>query len=92
MKNRCLMSDLHWNVARRSRYQVQTASEATDTAEKYTGNSSTCGFVELGDHLAIGYFEQETKKENNNTCLEEVWEEFPHLRNMKCVLLWRDAV
>lgn len=36
------------------------------------------GSVELGDHLAIGYFEQEAKTENNLTCLEEVWEEFPH--------------
>ncbi|WP_203247704.1 ABC-F family ATP-binding cassette domain-containing protein [Sporosarcina beigongshangi] len=36
------------------------------------------GSVELGEHLEIGYFEQETKSDNNNTCLEEVWEEFPH--------------
>ncbi|CAM3168961.1 ABC-F family ATP-binding cassette domain-containing protein [Filibacter tadaridae] len=36
------------------------------------------GSVERGDHLEIGYFEQETKSENNNTCLEEVWETFPH--------------
>lgn len=36
------------------------------------------GSVELGDHLEIGYFEQEMKTENNRTCLEEVWDEFPH--------------
>lgn len=36
------------------------------------------GTVELGEHLEIGYFEQETKEENNRTCLEEVWETFPH--------------
>src|SRR6185437_14707527 len=36
------------------------------------------GSVELGEHLEIGYFEQEIKSENNNTCLEEVWEAFPH--------------
>lgn len=36
------------------------------------------GSVELGEHLHIGYFEQEIKSENNRTCLEEVWEEFPH--------------
>ncbi len=36
------------------------------------------GSVELGDHLEIGYFEQESKSENNHTCLEEVWEAFPH--------------
>lgn len=36
------------------------------------------GSVTRGDHLEIGYFEQEAKSENNNTCLEEVWEAFPH--------------
>ena len=39
---------------------------------------SLAGSVELGDHLEIGYFEQEMKTENNRTCLEEVWDEFPH--------------
>lgn len=36
------------------------------------------GSVQLGDHLHIGYFEQELKDIGNNTCLEEVWEEFRH--------------
>lgn len=36
------------------------------------------GSVELGDHLEVGYFEQESKTENNQTCLEEIWEAFPH--------------
>ncbi|RBP05980.1 ABC-F family ATP-binding cassette domain-containing protein [Rossellomorea aquimaris] len=35
------------------------------------------GSVELGDYLHIGYFEQEIKTRNNNTCIEEVWNEFP---------------
>ena len=35
------------------------------------------GSVELGDYLSIGYFEQEKKYENNITCIEEIWEEFP---------------
>ncbi|WP_044339101.1 ABC-F family ATP-binding cassette domain-containing protein [Rossellomorea aquimaris] len=35
------------------------------------------GSVELGDYLHIGYFEQEIKSKNNNTCIEEVWNEFP---------------
>lgn len=35
------------------------------------------GSVELGENLAIGYFEQEMKGENKNTCIEEIWEEFP---------------
>ncbi|MGM0852233.1 MAG: ABC-F family ATP-binding cassette domain-containing protein [Bacillota bacterium] len=35
------------------------------------------GSVELGDYLYIGYFEQEIKTKNNNTCIEEVWNEFP---------------
>ena len=35
------------------------------------------GNVELGDYLAIGYFEQETKKNIETTCIEEIWSEFP---------------
>lgn len=34
------------------------------------------GNLEIGENQAIGYFEQEIKKENNNTSLEEVWNEF----------------
>ncbi len=37
------------------------------------------GSVELGENLEIGYFEQEIKGENKNTCIEEIWEEFPSL-------------
>ncbi|MGG4549122.1 ABC-F family ATP-binding cassette domain-containing protein [Rossellomorea marisflavi] len=37
------------------------------------------GSVELGEYLHIGYFEQEIKTENRNTCIEEVWNEFPSL-------------
>jgi ATPase subunit of ABC transporter with duplicated ATPase domains len=36
------------------------------------------GTVNKGEFLHIGYFEQEVKEQNNNTCIEEVWEEFPH--------------
>jgi ATPase subunit of ABC transporter with duplicated ATPase domains len=36
------------------------------------------GTVTKGEFLHIGYFEQEVKEQNNNTCIEEVWEEFPH--------------
>lgn len=36
------------------------------------------GSVELGDYQYIGYFEQEIKEANYNTCIEEVWKEFPH--------------
>lgn len=35
------------------------------------------GSVELGDYLEIGYFEQEMPKGNTNTCIQEIWEEFP---------------
>ncbi|MFT8312811.1 MAG: ABC-F family ATP-binding cassette domain-containing protein [Clostridium sp.] len=34
------------------------------------------GSVTLGDYQQIGYFEQEIKKANYNTCIEEVWNEF----------------
>lgn len=35
------------------------------------------GSVERGDNLDIGYFEQEIKDANYNTCIEEIWKEFP---------------
>ena len=34
------------------------------------------GKAQLGDYLHIGYFEQEVKP-SENTCLQEIWEEFP---------------
>ncbi|SHI94048.1 ATPase components of ABC transporters with duplicated ATPase domains [Geosporobacter subterraneus DSM 17957] len=38
---------------------------------------SLSGSVELGEYLYIGYFEQEIKEANYNTCIEEVWKDFP---------------
>lgn len=35
------------------------------------------GKVVLGDYLSIGYFEQETPKGIETSCLEEIWQEFP---------------
>lgn len=35
------------------------------------------GKVVLGDYLSIGYFEQEMSQDNNNSCIEEIWAEFP---------------
>lgn len=35
------------------------------------------GSVELEDYLSIGYFEQEMAPGNTNTCLDEIWKEFP---------------
>ena len=35
------------------------------------------GSCTQGENLAIGYFEQETSPENRNTCIEEIWKEFP---------------
>ncbi len=35
------------------------------------------GKVELGDYLYKGYFEQEMTGAQNNTCIEELWTEFP---------------
>ena len=40
-------------------------------------NPALSGSVEQGENLEIGYFEQEIKEENNRTCIEEIWEEFP---------------
>jgi ATPase subunit of ABC transporter with duplicated ATPase domains len=41
-------------------------------------NNPISGSVELGDYLYIGYFEQEIKEANYNTCIDEVWNDFPH--------------
>lgn len=41
------------------------------------------GKVELGDYLEIGYFEQESSKDNYNTPMDEVWSEFPGLSNFE---------
>lgn len=41
------------------------------------------GSVELGDYLELGYFEQESSRENYNTPMEEVWSEFPGLSNFE---------
>ena len=35
------------------------------------------GTCELGEDLQIGYFEQEVKGVNTNTCIEELWQDFP---------------
>lgn len=35
------------------------------------------GQVQLGDNLEIGYFVQEAKDANYNTCIEEIWKKFP---------------
>lgn len=37
------------------------------------------GKVTLGDYLYQGYFEQEMTGAKNNTCIEEIWREFPSL-------------
>lgn len=38
---------------------------------------SLSGTVETGEFLYTGYFEQEIKEANYNTCIDEVWKEFP---------------
>ena len=35
------------------------------------------GSVTQGDYLSIGYFEQEMSGDGSNTCIEEIWKEFP---------------
>jgi ATPase subunit of ABC transporter with duplicated ATPase domains len=35
------------------------------------------GSVQKGDYLEIGYFEQEMSGDANNTCIDEIWNEFP---------------
>lgn len=35
------------------------------------------GYAQLGEYLAIGYFEQEMSQSVETTCIEEIWNEFP---------------
>lgn len=35
------------------------------------------GFVEQGDYLEVGYFEQEMSGSGDNSCIEEIWQTFP---------------
>ena len=46
------------------------------------------GFVTRGEFLEIGYFEQEIKEANHNTCIEELWQDFPSLdqRDIRAML------
>ena len=55
----------------------------TNGIEKTTFLKSVLGLIpavkgkaQLGDYLYIGYFEQELEG-SNNTCIEEIWQEFP---------------
>lgn len=39
------------------------------------------GKIEFGENVDIGYFAQEDSRDNSNTALEELWNEFPSLTN-----------
>lgn len=39
------------------------------------------GSVMLGENIHAGYFEQESTRDNSNTAMEEIWNEFPGLGN-----------
>lgn len=39
------------------------------------------GTVELGEFLFPGYFEQESGRDNTNTAMEEIWQEYPGMSN-----------
>lgn len=41
------------------------------------------GSIEQGDFLEPGYFEQEERDKNENTALDEVWNEYPGLSNFE---------
>ena len=56
----------------------------TNGIEKTTLLKSILGLIpaisgecELGEKLQLGYFEQEVSPDNRNSCIEEIWEEFP---------------
>lgn len=39
------------------------------------------GEIHMGDYLQPGYFEQEDNRDNRNTALDEVWNEYPSMAN-----------
>lgn len=41
------------------------------------------GKVHTGEFLSIGYFEQEARRENTNTCIDEVWQVFPSMSQLE---------
>ena len=41
------------------------------------------GKVHMCDYIFSGYFEQETGRDNHNTALEDVWNEFPGMSNFE---------
>ncbi|PAB57870.1 ribosomal protection-like ABC-F family protein [Anaeromicrobium sediminis] len=41
------------------------------------------GKVELGDYLEIGYFEQESSRDNSNTAIDEIWNTYPSMSNFE---------
>ncbi|MBO6201976.1 MAG: ABC-F family ATP-binding cassette domain-containing protein, partial [Selenomonas sp.] len=41
------------------------------------------GHIEHGEFVSTGYFEQESAAGNNNTALEEVWQEYPGMTNFE---------
>ena len=42
------------------------------------------GSVDRDDYLEIGYFEQEVAQNNENTCLQEIWNTFPGWSQYEC--------
>jgi ATPase subunit of ABC transporter with duplicated ATPase domains len=41
------------------------------------------GHIELGEFVSSGYFEQETTRGNDNTAIEEIWQEYPGMTNFE---------
>jgi len=41
------------------------------------------GKVHTGEFLSIGYFEQEARRDNTNTCIDEVWQVFPSMSQLE---------
>jgi len=41
------------------------------------------GKVHTGEFLSIGYFEQEARRDNTNTCIDEVWQTFPSMSQLE---------
>ncbi|ABO50337.1 ABC transporter related protein [Desulforamulus reducens MI-1] len=39
------------------------------------------GYVKLGESIYPGYFEQESSRDNDNTAMEEIWNDYPGLSN-----------
>ena len=89
--DKALSKPINFHLERNQKIAIVGANGLgkTTLAKSLLGDiKSISGFVNRGEFLEIGYFEQEIKGANHNTCIEEVWSCFPSLeqRDIRAML------